>query len=238
MGIVDSKLRSKRIDQSPYLFHFTKGSRNEAVNAMLSIIDQEKLISQRGYISFTASPITSLKSFFETKINRTGQPMYQPYGIGFSRDLLVKDYGARNVIYGSKDEINTIPEYLRWRCERLDVDVYDFEYLREWRIETNEFDFSSFPKEHILIIALTKEELNNFVVKHDLVFNPVVDYYHGDIEPNWEEVFYRNYKGMTLEDALSKADDYAVSASTVTQALGDDMVNELFGPNLYVSGSK
>lgn len=89
MGIVDVKLRSKRIDQSPYLFHFTKGTLEEAAHSMYSIIEMQKLISERGYISFTASPITALKRFFETPIYRTSQPMYQPIGIGFSRDLLV-----------------------------------------------------------------------------------------------------------------------------------------------------
>lgn len=75
-------------------------------------------------------------------------------------------------------------------------------------------------------------------MKHDLVFNPVVNYYSGDVEPDWDEVFYRNYKGLTLINALSEADDYAVSASTVTQVLGEDMVNDLFGPDLFVSSSK
>jgi hypothetical protein len=65
-----------------------------------------------------------------------------------------------------------------------------------------------------------------------------VDYYNGDIEPDWDEVFIRNYKGLSLQSALSKQDDYAVSASTVTQVLGEDMVNEIFGPELFVSGSK
>lgn len=238
MGIVDGKLRSKRIDQSPYLFHFTKGSLAQASESMYSIINQQKLISSKGYISFTASPITSLKKFFDTPISRTGLPLYQPIGIGFSRDILVKRFGARNVIYCSSMEIGAIPMDLRWRTELLEVDVYDFEYLREWRIQGHEFDFSDFPKENILIIAPTKDDLNNFVVKHDLAFNPVVDYYNGDIEPNWDEVFVRQYKGVTLTGALSKEDDYAVSGSTVTQVLGEDMIGELFGSTLYVSGSK
>ena len=238
MGIVDGKLRRQREDQSPYLFHFTKGSLTEAKEIMFSIIEQEALISAKGYISFTASPITSLKRFFETKIYRTGLPMYQPIGIGFSRDVLVKDFGARNVIYCNRKEMSEIPEELHWRCELLEVNEYDFEYLREWRVKGDKFDFSHFPKEHILIIAPSQADLNDFVVKHDLVFNPVVNYYTGDVEPDWDEVFYRNYKGMTLINALSEADDYAVSASTVTQILGEDMVNDLFGPDLFVSGSK
>lgn len=238
MGIVDLKFRSKRLDQSPYLFHFTKGTPAQARESMFSIIEQEKLISQKGYISFSASPITSLKRFFETQIFRTGLPMYQPIGIGFSRDILVKEYGARNVIYCGRDEMGSIPEELRWRTELLEVDEYDFEYLREWRIKGGEFDFSSFPKENILIIAPTQNDLNNFVVKHDLVFNPIVDYYNGDIEPKWDEVFYRQYKGMTLSCALNKENDFAVSGSTVCQELGEDMADELFGSCFFVSGSK
>lgn len=238
MGIVDGKFRSKRLDQSPYLFHFTKGTLAQAGESMYSIIEQEKLVSQNGYISFTASPITSLKRFFETSTYKTGLPMYQPIGIGFSRDIMVKKYGARNVIYCGRDEIELIPEELRWRTDLLEVDVYDFEYLREWRIKGGEFDFSGFPKEHILIIAPTQNDLNNFVVKHDLVFNPIVDYYNGDIEPDWDEVFVRQYKGMTLSGALSKEDDFAVSGSTVCQVLGEDMINTLFGTSIFVSGSK
>lgn len=237
MGIVDGKLRRQRIDQSPYLFHFTKGTMEEAGQAMYSIIESEKLVSRRGYISFTASPITALKRFFETKIYRTGLPLYQPVGIGFSRDVLVKEFGARNVIYCNREEIQRIPDDLKWRCELLEVDEYDFEYLREWRIKGDCFDFSSFPKEHILIIAPTKEDLNNFVIKHDLVFNPIVNYISGDVEPDWDEVFVRNYKGLSLLSALNEKDDYAVSASTVTQVLGEDMVKEIFGPELFVSGT-
>ena len=237
MGIVDGKLRRQRIDQSPYLFHFTKGTMEEAGQAMYSIIESEKLVSRRGYISFTASPITALKRFFETKIYRSGLPLYQPVGIGFSRDVLVKEFGARNVIYCNREEIQRIPDDLKWRCELLEVDEYDFEYLREWRIEGDCFDFSSFPKEHILIIAPTKEDLNNFVIKHDLVFNPIVNYISGDVEPDWDEVFVRNYKGLSLLSALNEKDDYAVSASTVTQVLGEDMVKEIFGPELFVSGT-
>ena len=36
MGIVDGKLRRQKIDQSPYLFHFTKGIIEEAGHAMYS----------------------------------------------------------------------------------------------------------------------------------------------------------------------------------------------------------
>lgn len=238
MSVLSDKFRTKKLDQSPYLFHFTKGTMQEAGEAMYSIIESQSLISKKGYISFTASPITSLKKFFETPVYRTGLPMYQPIGIGFSRDLLVQNYGARNVIYCSKSEYQEMPEHLLWRTERLDVDEYDFEYLREWRIQGEKFDFYMFPKEHIIIIAPTKGDLNNFVIKHDMIFNPVVDYINGDIEPDWDEIFVRNYKGLTMLEVAEKPDDYAVSASTITQILGEDMTDEIFGTSLYVSRSK
>ena len=69
--------------------------------------------------------------------------MYQPWGIGFSRDVLVRDFGARNVIYTDGKE--NIPEHLNWRTDQLNVDSYDFEYLREWRIKGCNFDFSKAP---------------------------------------------------------------------------------------------
>jgi len=37
-----------------------------------------------------------------------------------------------------------------WRFLKLDVDTYDYEYLREWRVPGKEFDFSGFPREHII----------------------------------------------------------------------------------------
>lgn len=237
MGRFDLKFRSQRLDQSPYLFHFTKGTIEQAISSMFGIIESEKLVSDQGYICFTASPITALKKFFETKVNRTGLPMYQPLGIAFSRDIMVRDYGARNVIYGDNDELKHIPDSLQWRCQKLEVDAYDFEYLREWRIKGNEFNFSSFPKEHILIIAPTREMLNNFVISHDWEFTPYIDE-TGNVYENWEEGFTRRYRGLTLFDALSQGDDYKVSGLTVTQLIGEDMVNELFGPVLLFLNQK
>ena len=59
MGTLDNKFRRVKPDQSPYLFHFTKGTPEEAKNAMYSIIEHKKLISKsQDYICFTASPIT------------------------------------------------------------------------------------------------------------------------------------------------------------------------------------
>lgn len=236
MSLIDDKFRKVRFDQSPYLFHFTRGSIKDAKDAMYSILEQEKLVSEVGRICFTASPITAILDFFTTKVNATGEPMYQPFGIGFSRDLLIKDYGARNVIYNSAQEMEEIPESLKWRSLRLDVGVYDFEYLREWRIKGNEFDFSGFPKEHILVVAPTLADLNDLIVKHDVALYPVLNCY-GEYEPEMEEVFIRGYKGMTIEEIATHDTDYAVSGSTANQAIGEDMIPSLLNSHLFVSGS-
>ena len=59
MGTFDNKFRSVKPDQSPYLFHFTRGPEEEAKKAMYSIIEQKELISKSNdYICFTTSPIT------------------------------------------------------------------------------------------------------------------------------------------------------------------------------------
>lgn len=229
MGTFDNKFRSVKPDQSPYLFHFGKGTADEAKNAMYSIIEQKKLISKSNdYICFTASPITAMHRFFKTTVNRTGLPMYQPFGIGFARDVLVKDFGARNVIYCDEEELKLVDDNFKWRSEPLMVDSYDFEYLREWRIRGKEFDFRGFPQDHIIIIAPHLNDLNDLISGHDLVFQPIVDYINGDIEPDWEEVFPRIYKGLSLDAIASGCtDDYQVSGATIMQKIDEDMLPEI-----------
>lgn len=236
MSIIDEKFRKVRFDQSPYLFHFTRGSREDAKQSMFSILEKERLISDSSCICFTASPITAILDFFKTKVNATGEPMYQPFGIGFSRDLLIRNYGARNLIYSSSEEMDEIPEALKWRSLRLDVGTYDFEYLREWRIKGHVFDFSGFPKEQILIVAPTPTDLNDLIVKHDVALYPVLNCY-GEYEPEMEEVFIRGYKGMTIEEIASHDTDYAVSGSTASQEIGEDMYKSLLASHFFVSGS-
>ena len=229
MGTFDNKFRRVKPDQSPYLFHFTKGTTEEAKNAMYSIIEKKKLISNsQDYICFTASPITAMHRFFKTKVNRTGLPMYQPFGIGFARDILVKDFGARNVIYCDDEELNLVDANFKWRSEPLIVDSYDFEYLREWRIRGKEFDFSGFPQEHIIVIAPYLNDLNDFVSGHDIEFKPFFDYASGDFVPDWDEVFPRIYKGLSLDAIASGCtDDYQVSGATLMQKIDEDMLPEI-----------
>lgn len=237
MSVYNDKFGKARRDYSPYLFHFINGEDNDPKGTMYKILDELKLKSKNEYICFSASPLTSIGRFFETNVNRTGKPMYQPFGIGFSRDVLVRDFGARNVIYYDDNESGLIPEELKWRALRLNVDAYDFEYLREWRIKGCEFDFNEFPKEHLIVVAPNLQILNDLVIAHDYEFKPIIDYVNGDITPDWEEVFKREWKGFTVDKAEDFIDDFALSASTATQIIGQDMLDDLLTSTPFYLGT-
>lgn len=231
MSISSDKFRTKKRDQSPYLFHFTSGNEYEAAEILKTILQEKKLKSKKNdYICFTASPITQVGEFFETLVNRTGQPMYQPYGIGFSRDILISKYGAKNVIYGDEaDEKAVAKSGLCWRFLKLDVDSYDFEWLREWRVPGKDFDFSEFPKEHIIVIAPTDDKLLDFVTRDYYVQTWDYDENTGKKFDDWVEMYDRSWKGLSLESIRDQnfVDDYQVSGSTITQIIGADMFEEV-----------
>lgn len=227
MSVYNDKFRKARRDYSPYLFHFIKGDNPNPMDTMTKILKEMKLKSDKGYICFSASPLTSISRFFETHVFRTGEPMYAPFGIGFSRDILVRDFGARNVIYFDDSERDLIPTDLKWRSLYLNVDTYDYEYLREWRIRGTEFDFQRFPKDHILIIAPNIRNLNDLVVMHDVEFKPYFNEMRGDYEPDWDEVFRREWKGIAVDRTSDLIDDFALSATTATQIIGEDMLDKL-----------
>ena len=226
MAYFNDKFKMARLDQSPYLFHFINGHDLSPHETLRKILEEKQLVSSKGYICFSASPLTAITKFFEVKVNSTGKPLYQPWGLGFSRDILVRDFGARNVIY--TDGTEGIPGNLGWRTQELKVDSYDYEYLREWRIKGEIFDFSDFPQGEIIVIAPNQDALNYLCVKFDMEFTGIVNYYTGDIEEDWSEVWKREWKGISVdklgEDIL---DDYAVSGSTITQILDEDMVDKL-----------
>lgn len=227
MSVLNNKFRKARKDYSPYLFHFINGNDTNPYNTMGTILKELKLKSQNDYICFSASPLTSISKFFKTKVRKTGNPMYCPYGIGFSRDILVRDFKARNVIYYDISEKKLIPPELEWRSLLLDVDHYDFEYLREWRISGNEFDFKNFPKEHMIIVAPNIKIITNLVAEHDFEFKPVIDCENGTIMYDCDEVFKRQFKGVSVEDVNKYHNDFDLSGSTINQIIGQDMLDEI-----------
>lgn len=226
MSYKNDKFRRARRDFSPYLFHFIKGADTEPLNTLQTILRDLKLKSKLGYICFSASPLTSITKFFETPVIKTGSPMYHPYGIGFLRDTMVSDYGARNVIYYSDDEEEMITDNLKWRSQLLNVDSYDFEYLREWRIKGNEFCFKDFPKEDIIIVAPNDTNQEGLALEFEIEFKPIVNYATGDIEPDWEEKLIRKWKGVSISDIKDCDDDFAMSALTNKQVIGQDLLAE------------
>lgn len=72
MSIIDVKFRKVRHDQSPYLFHFIRGEEEKAKARLTNILKEKLLISSKGYICFTASPVTALMDFMRSHFYLSG----------------------------------------------------------------------------------------------------------------------------------------------------------------------
>lgn len=60
-------------------------------------------------------------------------------------------------------------------------------------------------------------------------FAPYVNYYTGDIIENWDESFTREWKGISVDTlGVIYLDDYAISSGTISQILGEDMLEKIF----------
>ena len=212
-------LRERKKDLSPYLFHFTKG--NNSKDNLANILNQECLKSERGYICFTETPLTSSHELFEY-MESWKEPMYSRFGIGFKRDLLIDLFRARPVIYGDDNDLAKLANDLKWRYELLDVHKHDYTWLREWRIEGNEFHFSSIPKEDILVIAPTEEDLNGLVSLWEISemdFSIIEGIGHPS--PIYKQS--REWKGISFEEVLKYDNDNTVELITILQDIGESM---------------
>lgn len=213
-------LRQNRIDLSPYIFHFTS---DNPVETLKKILNERRLYSKtKEYVCFTETPITAYCENLEYMQQFT-KPMYSKYGIGFNRDILFKDYGARPVIYGDEQESKRLKEIgLSWRFELLDTHSHDYTWLREWRIP-GEFDFSRLPKEEIIIVAPTEEDLREFITEQDLVD---IDFsYESEIKgcvafPVFAETIV--WKGFSLQEIKQAKNDFEISGRTQNQVIGDE----------------
>ena len=213
-------LVKNRNDLSPYLFHFTKGE--DAYDKLTNILNQLKLTSStHDYICFTETPITHFRENL-LYMNSFYKPMLSFYGIGFRRDLLIKDFGAKSVIYGDKmDEANLKKIDMDWRFEELNVLTHDFTWLREWRIR-HEFDFSSISPEDIIIIAKTDDEVRSLCSLQEL---EDIDY---EYEPEIGECTMwpmfsnlRGWKGISIEHVEKLASDKEVDSYSKSLKIGD-----------------
>ncbi len=218
-----NSLRAQRGDLSPYLFHFTKGA--NPLGNMESILRELRLRSKsRDYICFTDAPITSnrvLLEYMEEKY--PSSPLYSKFGIGFSRDVMFEEYNARNVIYDKEEAIPPKCHKDYWRYEEMNIENHDYSWLREWRVKGNSFDFSTFPKEHIIIIAPTRKELlelaGNEKIDFDFGYEPEI----GECIPSVIQSNKRIWKGFPIDEIKKIPDDFALSGSTRNQTIGEDI---------------
>ena len=216
-------LRDKKPDLSPFLFHFTSG--DNAFDNIISIVNDKKLICKmnieeyRKSICFTESPLSLSIAVFDYMYSYS-TPCFSKYGIGFKRDVLVRSCGARPVIYGDGDEYNLLPKELKWRFEALDVEIRDWQWLREWRIKGKVFDFSQISLEDIIIIAPTKDDLKKIVAYSEFEeFDFDVD--HGVCVPYPIYKLSREWKGISFEELSFINNDTELEKLTDLQEIGE-----------------
>lgn len=215
-----NNLRRIRPDLTPFLFHFTKGE-NSAAN-LKSILAQKKLKSTKGYICFTDSPLSMLDAQFKY-MGQFPTPMYSQYGIGFKRDLLIKECNCRPVIYGDSTEQSLIDQSLQWRFEPLDVITHDYTWLREWRVSGNEFDFSELNPEEVIVIAPNETNLREII--EDVDWDVEFDYDHSTklAYPYISYTIRRKWKGVPLSQAASFKDDNELEQLLTEQHIGEEL---------------
>ena len=208
-------IRSIKRDLSPYLFHFTKGK--DPKSCLSTILDEQRLCSERGYICFTESPLSFSNELFEY-MDSFEKPMYSKYGIGFERDLLIDQFRARPVIYGDPEDFRMIGNGLNWRYEELNVHTHDYTWLREWRILGNVFDFSTISKENIIVIASTKEDLKDLVEDFEEMDYSIIE---GRSYPTPIYRLARTWKGISFEEAVMYNSDNEMSIDVFLQEMDE-----------------
>jgi len=156
-------------------------------------------------------------------MDRFPKPMYSQYGIGFTRDVLIKGYECRPVIYGDEDEKKLIDASLQWRYEPLDVFTHDYTWLREWRIVGNEFDFSGINMSDIIVVAPTQDELDQIIMDVDVDVEFDYDSFTKESYPYPVYTIRRMWKGVPLSQAASFKDDNELRQVVDSQEIGEEM---------------
>lgn len=217
-----SKIRRQRPDLSPYLFHFTKGANPE--RNMNEILSSQKLVSDEEYICFTETPISSMIPLLDYFAGFP-KPMYSRFAIGFNRKILVEDFSVQPVIYGIADDKSKIDSSLHWKYIEYDTSKNDYQWLREWRYKGSLFDFSSFPREEIIIIAPDNDSLLRLSSEED--FDVEFSYEHEIREslPCLKYKAIRKWIGFSIEDLRreEKLTDFHISGMTILQNLEEDI---------------
>jgi len=185
------------------------------------IISEMSLKSSKGYICFTEAPLIhsiKLLNYFQSYPN----PMYSKYAIGFPKDILYNQHGARPVIYGKEGEDALLDASIRWRFEKFDTCSHDYTWLREWRINSNCFDFRELEND-FLVIVQTKGELETLTIGET-----------GDIPVEFENELghtisyeysyeYRVRKGFAIEEIMNITDDHRLCQDANLQKIGEEL---------------
>lgn len=221
-------LRKMRIDLSPYLFTFLRDDHPQEI--LHEILTTGRLMSKNNdYICFTDAPITcylpTLEYFKEWK-DKGRYAMFSMFGIGICRDWLIRKMNARPVIYGDKSEINLLHQSIRWRFSTIDVEKYDYSWLREWRIPQKELNINVIPKEHLIVIVPTEKDLK----EHSVGWDYEIDFFEGEPGESWrpyvseKSTKKREWKGFAISQIQHLTNDFELSEKTVSQIIGEEII--------------
>lgn len=132
-----------RSDLTDDLVHFIRGHRlEEAVEVLRRILSERQLRGGSGYIKggfrcvcFSEAPVWNLGYAHHRGIHGVS---YQPVGVLVKKSWLFAQ-GGRPVIYEPDADYWALPEEMRWRHVRLELDQgIDWTWEREWRIRAEE----------------------------------------------------------------------------------------------------
>lgn len=151
-----------RDDLSNKLVHLVRGDTfDEALNKFANILTEAQLRGGTGYIRgeyrcvcFTETPISKLGYVLANP--DVANMRYKPLGIMVDKKWLFEQ-GGRPVIYQPSTDYEKLPEELRYRHVRLELDSratqVDLTWEREWRVKT---DSLSLPVDKTTVILPTR----------------------------------------------------------------------------------
>ncbi|MHB8276469.1 MAG: hypothetical protein ACYDIA_02290 [Candidatus Humimicrobiaceae bacterium] len=198
---LQQRIRLVRRDMGNLLFHFTRapegkfivaktrvgelGMSASAYSVLNKILYEESLKGSskwtygKNCICFTEAPIIEFNSIFtlnEIASSIKERPRYEPFGIAVSKKWLYEK-GGRPVIYDHPDNINLLPDDLKYRFVPYDpVNGIDYTWEREWRMNA---DFLKLDPKHTLVVVPTSEEAFNIVYEF-ADMKPDYDYADGE----------------------------------------------------------
>lgn len=150
-------IHDSRLDMSGWLLHFTKGASGKCT--LETILKQKKIISNKGVISFTESPLNLyIKSF---DFFKPPNPLYAPYGIAIKKSALY-DIGARPALYMTSKNEKYLRKKIKWRYVELDCPKLDFTWQREWRLRLKKLKLN---KTDVFIIIDSKADEKSLAYK-------------------------------------------------------------------------